>query len=175
MRLCRAVPKIPAKSSVPPRLPLHKNRILPTASKSTLPQLLIPLRFKSRISNVYKKTEGERLISCSKVLQLVTPLWTSKECAPESSTGLPLPLFSYSYALFCTAPSAKPFAINCFRTLYKKRPGWGTPLNRKSPPQFRFLNGRPPRWVFSLPNDLHIPLLLSPVLPSSPNPGATLA
>ena len=55
MRLRRAVPKIPAKSSVPPRLPLHKNRSLRTRSESTLPQPLIPPHFKSFISNVYKK------------------------------------------------------------------------------------------------------------------------
>jgi hypothetical protein len=72
MRLRRAVPKIPAKSSVPPRLPLHKSRPLSTLSKSTLPQLLIPLHFKSCISNVYKKPQGEGPISTSKVLQLVT-------------------------------------------------------------------------------------------------------
>jgi hypothetical protein len=61
MRLRRAVPKIPAKSSVPPRLPLHKSRTLPTSSKSTLAQLLIPLHFNSRICNAYKKAgEGIR-------------------------------------------------------------------------------------------------------------------
>ena len=58
MRLRPAVPKIPAKSSVPPRLPLHKNRPLPTPSKSTLLQLLIPLHFISRRMSVYKKPGG---------------------------------------------------------------------------------------------------------------------
>jgi len=58
MRLRRAVPKFPAKSSAPPRLPLRKNRSLRTRSESTLPQLLIPLHFKSFISNVYKKPGG---------------------------------------------------------------------------------------------------------------------
>ncbi len=51
---------------------------------------------------------------------------------PESphqvhSVGLAFPLFSYSYALFCTAQSANPFAFNALRTLYAKHPGWGTP------------------------------------------------
>jgi hypothetical protein len=55
MRLRRAALKIPAKSSVPPRSPLYKLRPLPTPSESTLPQLLIPLHFKSFISNTYKK------------------------------------------------------------------------------------------------------------------------
>jgi hypothetical protein len=54
-RLRRAVPKIPPKSSVLPRLPLNKSASLPTRSESTLPQLLIPLRFISCISNTYKK------------------------------------------------------------------------------------------------------------------------
>ena len=59
MRLRRAVPKIPAKSSVPPRLPFNNNHFLLTPSQSTLPQLLIPLHFNSFRSNVYKKPWGE--------------------------------------------------------------------------------------------------------------------
>jgi hypothetical protein len=55
MRLRCAVPKIPTKSSVPPRSPLYKLSHLLTPSESTLPQLLIPLHFKSFISNTYKK------------------------------------------------------------------------------------------------------------------------
>src|SRR5579863_9097099 len=58
MRLRRAVLKIPAKSSVPPRSPLYKLRHLLTTSESTLPQVLIPLHFKSFISNTYKKPGG---------------------------------------------------------------------------------------------------------------------
>jgi len=73
MRLRRAVPKFPAKSSAPPRLPLRKNRSLRTRSESTLPQLLIPLHFKSFISNVYKKPGGGVSRSRSEVLKLVTP------------------------------------------------------------------------------------------------------
>ncbi len=55
MRLRRAVLKIPSKSSVPPRSPLYKLRPLLTPSESTLPQVLIPIDFKSFISNTYKK------------------------------------------------------------------------------------------------------------------------
>jgi hypothetical protein len=58
MALRRAVPKIPTKSSVPPRLPLHKSRSVKTPSESTLPQLLIPLHFNSFRSNTYKKPRG---------------------------------------------------------------------------------------------------------------------
>jgi len=61
MRICRAVPKIPAKSSHPAALPLHKNRALRTHLESTLPQLLIPLHFKSFIGNAYRKLQGEAL------------------------------------------------------------------------------------------------------------------
>ena len=51
---------------------------------------------------------------------------------PESphqvhTVGLTFPLFSRSYALFCTAQSANPFAFNAFRTLCSKPPEWGTP------------------------------------------------
>jgi hypothetical protein len=71
MRLRRAVPQIPAKSSVPPRLPLHKNPSRLTPSQSTLPRLLIPLRFKSCISNTYKKPRGRGPAANPKVCQLV--------------------------------------------------------------------------------------------------------
>jgi hypothetical protein len=65
-------PKIPAKISVPPGLPLNKRRSLPTRSESTLPQPLIPLHFISFGCNVYKKP-GEGPVRLSpKVLQLVT-------------------------------------------------------------------------------------------------------
>jgi hypothetical protein len=73
MRLRRAVPKIHPKSSVSPTLPFHKSRSPRTRSESTLPQLLIPLDFKSFRSNIYKKW-GEGVPPPSpKVLQLVTP------------------------------------------------------------------------------------------------------
>jgi|HubBroStandDraft_6_1064221.scaffolds.fasta_scaffold67057_2 hypothetical protein len=72
MRLRRAVLQIPSKSSVPPRLPLHKSRSLPTPSQSTLPQLLIPLRFNSFSCNVYKKTRGRRPAADPRVRKLVT-------------------------------------------------------------------------------------------------------
>jgi hypothetical protein len=43
------------------------------------------------------------------------------------SMGLTLPLFSYSYALFCTAERANPFRFIFFRALCGKHPGWGIP------------------------------------------------
>jgi hypothetical protein len=72
MRLSRAVPKIPTKSSVPPRLPFHNNQFLLIPSQSTLPQLLIPLHFNSFRSSVYKKSEGWDPTAKRRVCQLVT-------------------------------------------------------------------------------------------------------
>jgi hypothetical protein len=42
------------------------------------------------------------------------------------SMGVTSPLFSYSYALFCTAKNPNPFLFIFFRTLYPKHPGWGS-------------------------------------------------
>jgi hypothetical protein len=72
MRLRCAVLKIPAESSVPPGLPLSKNRSLRTHSESTLPQLLIPLHFNSFRCNVYKKPGEGAPHPRPKVLQLIT-------------------------------------------------------------------------------------------------------
>src|SRR5208282_2255724 len=72
MRLRRAVLKIPPKSSVPPGLPIYKIPSVPTHSKSTLPQLLIPLHFNSRRCNTYKKPGGGTPSYGPKVWQLVT-------------------------------------------------------------------------------------------------------
>jgi hypothetical protein len=41
------------------------------------------------------------------------------------SMGFIFPLFSYSYALFCTMQSSNSFSLNRFRTLCAKHPGWG--------------------------------------------------
>src|SRR5271170_2150569 len=79
----RAVPKTPPKSSVPPRLPFHKSRLLRTRSESTLLQLLIPLHFNSRRCNTYKKPGEGAPPSSHKVLQLVT-----KETPPRIPTSL---------------------------------------------------------------------------------------
>jgi hypothetical protein len=71
-RLPRAVPKIPAESSVPPELPINKSRSLLTRAESALPQPLIPLHFNSRISNTYKKPGEGTPQSSPKDWQLVT-------------------------------------------------------------------------------------------------------
>jgi hypothetical protein len=43
------------------------------------------------------------------------------------STRFTAPLFSYSYALFCTAQDAISNPFCAFRTLCGKHPGWGIP------------------------------------------------
>ncbi len=90
MRLRRAVPKILAKSSVPPRLPFYKNRFLPTPSQSTLPQLLISPHFNSFRTNVYKKTRGRCPASNLKVCQLVTSRGPSLRTRSKSRNLNPL-------------------------------------------------------------------------------------
>ncbi len=88
----RAVLQIPPKSSVPSGLPLYKSRPVPTRSKSTLRQLLIPLHFNFPRINTYKKP-GEGVPAYNpKVLQLVT-MQTSL-CISASFDPYLLTLFS---------------------------------------------------------------------------------
>jgi hypothetical protein len=99
MRLRRAVPKIPPKPSVSPRLPLYKSRPFLTRSKSTLPQMLIPLHFNFRTCNVYKNPGEGIPPRHPKVLQLVTP---SRFVIPsEARTSAPP-------SVFCEETSAPP-------------------------------------------------------------------
>jgi hypothetical protein len=93
MRLRRAVPQIPPKSSVPHELPLYKNRLFLTHSESTLPQMLIPLHFNFRICNVYKKLGEGIPLRLPKVLQLVTP---SRFVIPSEARNLLFPFSSGS-------------------------------------------------------------------------------
>ena len=92
MRLRRAIPKNPAKFSAPPWLPLHKYTSSLTHSESTLPQLLIPLHFNSRISNTYKKGQGEGPTCNPKVWQLVTT--GSPALRTHRNSRNPLPFMS---------------------------------------------------------------------------------
>jgi hypothetical protein len=48
------------------------------------------------------------------------------------SMGLTFPLFSYSYAFFCTAKDPNSFHFISFRTLCTKHPGWGMPCSAAS-------------------------------------------
>ena len=155
MRPRRAVPKIPPKSSVPPRLPLHKSHTLLTHPESTLLQMLIPLHFNSLRINTYKKPGGGCPSLDPKVWQLVTPSVLGIPSAPAKillfppfalhsslaatlgeslqqyhSMGLARSLFSYSYALFCHRQNTKSLIFRRFRTLCQKHPGWGQVVQR---------------------------------------------
>jgi hypothetical protein len=80
MRVRCAVLQIPAKSSVPLRLPFHKNCSPLNPSQSTLPQLLIPLHFNSFRSNTYNNPGEVAPPLTSNDFQLVTtcipPSWS---------------------------------------------------------------------------------------------------
>ena len=105
MRLRRAVPKIPARPSVPPRLPLHKSYPCPTRSESTLPQLLIPLHSNSFISNAYRKPQGEGPTSRPKVWHLVTR--KAARVRTDKNSRNPNPLCGLLHN-FCTPPGGGP-------------------------------------------------------------------
>src|SRR5208282_3880854 len=172
MRLRRAVPKTPPRSSVPPTLPLHNCRPLRTPSESTLPQLLIPPHFNSFRRNVYTKQGGGTPSDPpqSFATRHYPPL------APCTATvhtniipwALRLPLFSYSYALFCTVQSVNSFPLNRFHTLCPKHPGGGTRLNRKYPLLFRPLGCRLPS--ATMPSASRSHSCLRPYFPPFPAP-----
>jgi hypothetical protein len=159
MRLRRAVPKIPAKSSVSPRSPLYKLRPLPTPSESTLPQVLIPLHFKSRINNVYKN----RGVGCSRP----APKFVNSSLAPRHISAraavrvyfdlrprgaidratahpevLSLSLLDVSPQISENTATLSPFAAtltsrvkpkSCVCHSYKKTPGGGYPSRDRFP------------------------------------------
>ena len=52
------------------------------------------------------------------------------------SMGLTLPLFSYSYALFCSGENAISILFSIFRTLWQKHPGWGLHPSSQKPTLF---------------------------------------
>jgi hypothetical protein len=95
MRLRRAVPKIPAKSSVPHGLPLNKSRALLSRSESTLLQLLIPLPFNSCISKLYNKSQGEAPPPAPKFVNSSIPARPSRAHAETPAT----PFRSYAYCI----------------------------------------------------------------------------
>src|SRR5579863_870755 len=144
MRLRSAVLQIPPKSSVPPRLPLYKNRYSLTRSESTLLQVLIPLHFNSFISNTYKKQGGGCLPQDLKDLQLVTPPASSlsplaaalachSQPAGNPATLSPLPVYPDPRRATLTR-HVKPNPCVC--NSYKKHGGGhSSHLHRKSPLQ----------------------------------------
>src|SRR5208282_1463772 len=117
MRLRRAVPKILAKSSVPPTLPLHKNRPRPTPSKSTLLQVLIPLHFNSPRINAYKKPG--RGAHCPAPKFRNSSLYTCGPCAPTPTPATPIPSMVYFTVLWIRGGGGTHFRPNfAFRFSY---------------------------------------------------------
>jgi len=113
MRLRRAVPKFPAKSSAPPRLPLRKNRSLRTRSESTLPQLLIPLHFKSFISNVYKKPGEGCPVPGPKFCNSSPPSYCHSERSEESAFSSFRLYYLTSLPRYITPPPAPVYTQEC--------------------------------------------------------------
>ena len=195
MRLRRTVPKIPAKSPVPPRLPFYKSRPHRTPSESTLLQQLIPLHFNFPRISTYKKPGRGYLLPapkfCNSLLlprrlsSLVTrhsPLSTVPVTPlPATLTGHPQP--TENPATLSSLPATltshvKPNPFVCHS--YKKHRGWGYP----SQTQVSSWPSAPQRSSFSL--DFFATSLLnylissvlrasSSVLPCPPHPGATHA
>jgi hypothetical protein len=122
MRLRRAALKIPAKSSVPPRSLLYKLSPLPTPSESTLPQLLIPLHFKSFISNTYKKPGG----GTPKVCQLVTTPSPRHICA-SLHLYLVTSLHHFLTFRYTHSSTRNPFTVDHLFTTLVTPGGWGIP------------------------------------------------
>ena len=89
MRPRCAVPKIPTKSFVPPRLPFHNSHVLLNRSKSTLAEALIPLHFNSFRISVYKKAGEELALSGTKFCNSSLP--TNHPAGHAGSATTPIP------------------------------------------------------------------------------------
>lgn len=199
MRLRRAVPKIPPKSSVAPGLPVYKNRSALTHSESTLPQVLIPLDFNSPRINTYKKPGRGSLPNlqyfANSSLRPAPSFRAQQSQIPIPSEGfsisarpslcnsahqchfkmLTLPLFSYSCALFCTLRSVNSFPVNHFRTLSPKHPGGVVPLfNATLFSALKLPSGRLLAGTFRYLDTPFFRCFIL-VLPSPPHPGAVHA
>ena len=164
MRLRRAVPQNPRKSSAPPRLPLYKCFPLLTHLESTLMQVFILLDFNSPGINTYKKTGRGglskatkfcnsllfpvrpcSLVTCrfSPATASVTPfpatLADHSQLAENPATLSPLPVYPEPRRATLTR-HVKPNPCVCHS--YKKHREWGTHLHRKSPLQLLPLSFR---------------------------------
>src|SRR5208282_3333941 len=131
-------PKIPRQPSVPPALPLYKNRRRLTHSESTLLQVLIPRHFNSSTINTYKKPQGGAPARNSKVLQLVTP--ASRLIQPDRT-------YHSSLATHHSPLATIPFRITFFahphhltliesHSCKKQGRGWGGASNLSIPPNY---------------------------------------
>jgi hypothetical protein len=124
MRLRRAVLQIPAKSSVPPRLPVYKSRSILNPSESTLLQVLIPLHFISFISNTYKKPGGGSLFKPQSLATRYSPNLTLHLCLFPS-----LPHYVFTSSASARAQQhAQPQPPLWFTSRFSGYPGVGCAL-----------------------------------------------
>ena len=152
MRLRRAVPKIPAKSSYPVALPFYKSHARRTHLGSTLLQPLIPLHFNSFISNTYKKPGGgcplpapmfcnSSLAARPSCAHTATPLYAERRgrrATRRAHEHLQVPsllLLGESVQISENTATLSPFPAtltdtvnhkSCVCHSYKKHRGWGT-------------------------------------------------
>src|SRR5579863_1420269 len=128
------LPKITRQPSVPPALPLYKNRAPLSHPESTLLQLLIPRHFNSPTINTYEKPQGGAPSRNSKVLQLVTP--TSRPNllpAPVAVTVQPTENTTTSNPVSSNVDAASSLSP-LFATLTKNTRGWGSHVSSQKPP-----------------------------------------
>jgi len=112
--------------------------------------------FGSLMPNCYPKgSEGSAFVGPSSSLRPRLSVFDSlsfKSPHQYHSMELTLPLFSYSYALFCDGQSLKLFPFKNLRTLYAKHPGGGAPRRFVIANSKEAAFSAPPRYaVTSLP------------------------
>jgi hypothetical protein len=135
----------PATSSSRRRLPLAPSHYthrpilcvspLPTSPNSTHPSQLDtpvpsqPLCYQSH-PHAFRHTWGCASVSTSDFELSTLNRSFHKSRHQYHSAPLSRPLFSYSYALFCTAQNTNSPILNRLRTLSTKHPGWGSPIQQ---------------------------------------------
>src|SRR5690348_10190969 len=79
---------------------------------------------------VLSKPRGSNTFPAHLAIAPVTSLFATLTHSPHQyhCKDFSLPLFSYSYALFCTVRSQIHCIFNALRTLCAKHPGWGMPV-----------------------------------------------
>jgi len=163
MRPRRAVLQTPSKSPVLPRLLFYKCWPPPTHSKSTLPQLLIPLHFNSPRINTYKEPGRGSLLAAPKIYN--SSLLPCRFC---SLATVPVTPFSATLTGHWQ-PTEKPATLSpAVATLtrrvkhksfvchsYRKHAGWGLPFSSN----LRTIKSAEPAAIFLATH--HSPLLQS--------------
>ena len=104
---------------------LARHAVLPTPSKSSASTPLLSCQR-----------------HCARKPFVSSPFRALSESAHlHDSTTFSVPLFSYTYALFCTQQKLNSFIFMRFRTLCAKHPGWGYPAPTEVKPEARHKPG----------------------------------